>query len=73
MTDRTPPDVGNAVAVMVVVGLCTVILFSVISWIAGRETGYLDAREVFKKEAVENGHAQYDSLTGEWKWIETQK
>ena len=35
--------------------------------------GYEQGAGKFRREAVEKGHAEYDSQTGKWKWSESLK
>ncbi len=37
-------------------------------FLVGVETGATERTEAFQREATEAGFAQYDSMTGEWKW-----
>ena len=39
-------------------------------WAAGLLVGENETNAHWQRVAVEHGHAEYDSQTGEWQWIE---
>jgi uncharacterized membrane protein YkvI len=51
----------------VFVGVLVILTFTFVG-VSLMRAGYVWGREVMQDEAVEHGAAEYDSVTGEWKW-----
>ena len=50
--------------------LIVLIIMVVMVFLVGGAIGARDTREDYQKQAIEKGFAEYDSVTGEWKWKE---
>ena len=51
----------------------TVIVMVILGVVHGSAVGYGIAKDSMHREAVERGHAQYHSKTGDWEWLEVKE
>ena len=48
--------------------MCLYAVIAIAVFISGFFAGAIHILDKLRKEAVRNGHAEYNNKTGEWKW-----